>query len=73
MMQRHPMRVFFIELLHLSSESPKGVNRYRGRADNRSSHVRGAPKAEVSRALRLLEALDAQQNFEPFRLTEECD
>jgi len=28
-----------------------------GRADSRSSHVRGAPKAEVSRALRLLEAL----------------
>src|SRR5882724_6928985 len=34
-----------------------------GRADSRSSHVRRAPKAEVSRALRLLEALDAQQNF----------
>ena len=44
-----------------------------GRADSRSSHVRGAPKAEVSRALWLLEALDAQQNFEPFRLAEACN
>jgi hypothetical protein len=35
--------------------------------------VRGAPKAEVSRALRLLEALDAQQNFEPFGLAEASD
>jgi hypothetical protein len=27
MMQHHPMRVFSIEQLHLSSESPKGVKR----------------------------------------------
>jgi hypothetical protein len=44
-----------------------------GRSDSSSSHVRGAPKAEVSRALRLLEALDARQNFDPFRLAEACD
>ena len=31
------------------------------------------PKAEVSRVLRLLKPLDAQQNFEPFRLAEACD
>jgi hypothetical protein len=30
-----------------------------GRADSRSSHVRGAPKAEVSRVLRLIEAPEA--------------
>jgi hypothetical protein len=44
-----------------------------GPADSSSSHVCGAPKAEVSRALRLLDALDAQQNFEPSRLAEACD
>jgi hypothetical protein len=38
-----------------------------------ANHVRGAPKAEVYRVLRLLEALDAQQNFKPFRLAEACD
>ena len=31
------------------------------------------PKAEVSRSLRMFAALGAQQNFEPFRLTEACD
>ncbi len=44
-----------------------------GRADSRLGHVRSAPKAEVSRALQLLEALDAQLNFEPVRLAEACD
>ena len=43
-----------------------------GRSDSSSSHVCGGPKAEVSRALRLLEALDGQHNFEPFRLAEAC-
>jgi hypothetical protein len=44
-----------------------------GRADSSSSYVRDAPKAEVSKILRLLETVDAQQNFEPFRLDEACD
>ena len=43
-----------------------------GRADSKSSHVRDAPKAEVSKAPRLLEAQHAQQNFEPFRLALAC-
>jgi hypothetical protein len=31
------------------------------------------PESRSSRAPRLLEALDTQQNFEPFRLAEACD